>query len=456
MSSGSEPSRGHRRNVTEQLGNEQADIGNECDEQQSDDHAQIERQRRLDDLFHGALGHGRTDEQNCTYRRGQQTDAAVEHHHDTELDGIEADTRGDGQQNGSGDQDDGRHIHDAAQNQQDQVEQQRDEDGIAGQVGNGIGSQIRHMQGGQAVAEGVGAGNKDEHDGQGVDTLAQFAPNALPVQTFVHKDRHDQGVDNGDSCRLGGGKDTAHDAEHHDDDGRQSPDRNTELFEEDLQAEFVAFGVVAAHRNDVGTDHQAQSQNRAGHITGQEQAAHADATSGGCVDDHVVAGGHQQAFAGGSNGNSGGEVGVIALIHHHGDHDGTDGRGIRRSGAGDAAEEVGSHDVDHSHAAAHPAYAGVCQCDKLFTNAAGPHEHPHGDEERHGHQTERRNTFDHLLAQGVEAEALNAQAENGGQRYRIGNGEAQEDHHKKAAEQHDDGKSLNIHIMPRPPLQRWT
>ena len=57
----------------------------------------------------------------------------------------------------------------------------------------------------------------------------------------------------------------------------------------------------------------------------------------------------------------------------------------------------------------------VCQGDELFTDAAGTHEHAHGDEEGNGHQAEGRDAPDHLLAQGVEAEPLHAQAEDGGQ-----------------------------------------
>lgn len=44
---------------------------------------------------------------------------------------------------------------------------------------------------------------------QGVDALAQFVPDALPIQTFVDKDRDDQRVDDRDSSGLGGSEHTA-------------------------------------------------------------------------------------------------------------------------------------------------------------------------------------------------------------------------------------------------------
>ena len=49
--------------TAEQLGDGKADIGDERQQQQGDEHAQVERQGGLDDLLHRALRHGRADEQ---------------------------------------------------------------------------------------------------------------------------------------------------------------------------------------------------------------------------------------------------------------------------------------------------------------------------------------------------------------------------------------------------------
>ena len=166
-----------------------------------------------------------------------------------------------------------------------------------------------------------------------------------------------------------------------------------------------------------------------------------------------MAGRNQQTLAGGGDGNSGGEVCTVALIHHHGDHDGTDGSGICRCRTGNAAEEVGSNDVDHCHAAAHPAHAGVSQCDQLFRNAAGAHEHAHGDEERHSHQAEGRNALDHQAADVGQCLSLHQHAQHAGQTNGVCNGEAQEDHNKEADKKDNDCQCLNCHIT-LPPLQK--
>ena len=64
--------------AAQQLGDCQADIGHESQQQQCNEHAQVERQGRLDDLFHRALCNGRADEQHSADRRSQQADAAVQ------------------------------------------------------------------------------------------------------------------------------------------------------------------------------------------------------------------------------------------------------------------------------------------------------------------------------------------------------------------------------------------
>ena len=93
--------------AAQQLGDRQADVRHKGQQQQCNEHAQIERQGCLDDFLHGALCHGRADEQNRADRGSQQTDAAVQDHDDTELDGVDADGLCNGQQDGGSDQDDG-------------------------------------------------------------------------------------------------------------------------------------------------------------------------------------------------------------------------------------------------------------------------------------------------------------------------------------------------------------
>ena len=309
------------------------------------------------------------------------------------------------------------------------------------------------MQHGQAVAEHGRGGDQDQDDGQSVDALVQSVPDALPVEALVDEDGDQQRVDNCDSSGLRSSEHTADNAEHDNDDCGQSPDGGTQLLDEAFDGEGRALGVILFHRDDVGADHQDDGQQSAGQVACQEQAAHGDAACGGGVDDHVVARGDQQALAGGGDGDSGGEVGVVALIDHHGDHDGADGSSICGSRTGNAAEEVGSNDVDHCHAAAHPADAGVSQSDQLFGDAAAAHEDAHGDEEGDGHQAEGRNALDHQAADIGQRLALHHHAQHAGQANGVCDGEAQEDHDEEADKKDNDCQCLDCHISS-PPLQK--
>ena len=220
-----------------------------------------------------------------------------------------------------------------------------------------------------------------------------------------------------------------------------------------LDAELVAAGVVVLDRQDVDAHHQAGRQNAAGQVAGQEQAAHRDAAGGGGVDDHVVAGGHQDALHRGGDGDGGGEVGVVALVHHHGDQDGAQRSGVGGGGTGNAAEEVGIQHIDHAQAAPHPADAGVGQGDQLVGQAARTHQHAHGDEEGHRHQAVGADALDHLLADGGKAQALVGQAEDRGQRHRIRDGEAQQDHHQEGYQKDGNCRYVDCHIT-LPPSSR--
>ena len=124
------------------------------------------------------------------------------------------------------------------------------------------------MQLSQAVAENVGGGDQDQHDGERIHTVAQDPPNALPIQSPVNEHADDQAVDNRDCGGLGGGEHAAHHAEHHDQNRGQGPEGDTQLLKQVDQAELVALGVIALYGNDIGADHQAQRQQSAGQISG--------------------------------------------------------------------------------------------------------------------------------------------------------------------------------------------
>ena len=121
------------RNVTaEELRDDEADLGYEGYHQESQDHTAVEREGCLYDLLHRSLSDCGADEENGTNRRCEKTDTAVENDHDTELDRIKtADACCDREQDRGCDQDDRSHVHDTAENEKDQVQEQDQDDPVA-------------------------------------------------------------------------------------------------------------------------------------------------------------------------------------------------------------------------------------------------------------------------------------------------------------------------------------
>ena len=75
------------------------------------------------------------------------------------------------------------------------------------------------------------------------------------------------------------------------------------------------------------------------------------------------------------------------------------------------------------------------------------------DEERDGHQAERRDALDHQTADIGQCLTLHQHAQHAGQTNGVCNGEAQEDHNKEADKKDNDRQCLNCHIT-FPPLQK--
>ena len=364
----------------------EADLRNKRNQNQRDEHAEIEGQCCLDHFLHRPFCHGRTDEQHRADRRREQADAAVEHHHDAELDRVNSHFQRNRKKDRRRDQDDGRHVHDHAKEQNDDVQHQDYNNAVAGDAGDEGGRLGGDVQIGQAVAERTGEGDQDQYNRQGVNALFQALPDALPVESSVDIHRHNQRVDDRDGRRLGGREDAADNADHDDQHREQGPDGLADLLDEVLQGEGCSLGIIALYRDDVGPNHQGDRKQRAGDIAGHEERADRDAAGRSRKNDHVVAGRNQQAFAGGRDRNRGGEVRVIALVHHHRDQDGAQRGCVRRSRARNPAEEVGRHDVHHRKAAAHPADQGVCKGNQFIRDSSRSHQNAHCDEEGHRHQ----------------------------------------------------------------------
>ena len=156
----------------------------------------------------------------------------------------------------------------------------------------------------------------------------------------------DEGVDNADDGGLGGGADTGIDAAENDNGGEQ---RQEGLLERDpdftrgglggIAVPAVLLGLIIADK------HQQNADQNAGDNTGDKEVAYR-AANGDSVQDKGNAGRDDDTNRTGAGRERGGEGGIILLFGHLGDHERTDRRNGRRTGAGDRRKE---HAGDRRH-----------------------------------------------------------------------------------------------------------
>ena len=139
------------------------------------------------------------------------------------------------------------------------------------------------------------------------------------------------------------------------------------------------------------------------------------------------------------------EILGVALLDHHRDDDGAEGRHVRHGRAGDAAEEHGTEAVDISQTAAETADGEVRQINDLVGNAARAHDFAHQDKERDGEQRKVVHAVHHLADKHGEIRARDQRAAQRGEQHREGHRHTHQHQRDKAADQHDCGEGCRRH-----------
>ena len=274
------------------------------------------------------------------------------------MDGGQAQLHPDGQDDGGQHQDQAGHLDQAAQAQHQDVEQDQNDDLVAGngeQTGSDHGGDA---QVGQQIGECAGHTQQDQHLAQSFNNVCKDVGDVTELEALVDEQADAQRPHNGSSSGLGGGKDTGDNADDHEHHSQHAPDGVEERLDAVLQVELAGDRDVHLLGVVVGVDHQHDAQHSAGHVAGHEQLADGnggDTGSSQREDDHVLRRGNQNAFNGGCHGQAGRELAVIALLFHHLDLDGAQRGTVGRRRTGDAAKEEGGHHVDHGSTAMHPA-----------------------------------------------------------------------------------------------------
>ena len=184
------------------------------------------------------------------------------------MDQIQTQAVGDGQQDGQHQGEDSAGLHDHAQNQQQNIDDQQDDGGIAADAQDHVGHLAGDALHGHDVSKQGGGADDEQGVGGGDGGVLQALAEGLPVQGPVQKQGDEQGVDHRDGGGLRGGEPAAHEAAQDDDRGDEGGDGAQELANQRLEAEGVA--LILAHDGEAQDhDHQQQAHEHAG-----DHAAH--------------------------------------------------------------------------------------------------------------------------------------------------------------------------------------
>ena len=354
---------------------------------------------------------------------------------DAEMDGIHAHGRDHRIQDRRHDQDERSHVHRRSQEQEQDVDEQQDDINVVRDAQEQIRDEHRDFQIRQDEPEGFGCRDQEKHHGDGPERLFQDDDEMLEGQIPVDEKRQDERVHAGDRPGFGGREPAGKDPAQDDDAGhdRQDPVRDDarNFLEFDGFALLVPASCGYEKGGDQEPDQHEQGRNHARHEQGGD--GHAARRHG--VQDHVVAGGHDDALDGRHGGQPHAEVGGVFLFPHHRDHDGTDGRRVRGRRSGDVAEQETRHAVDQGQTAADGADEEHGQVDQPRGETALAHDHAGQDKERNGQKRKGIQPLDHLLSDGLEGKSRDPGCHDGGTHQHEGDRKAQQEHDQKGDDQ---------------------
>ena len=298
--------------------------------------------------------------------------------------GVNANGLGHGQQHRREDQNQRRHVHQSAQHQQHDVDHGQDHVTVIAQRGQQRSDFQRNLHQRHDVAE-AGCKTNQDHDNRhrfdrAVHQLGQVAPAVVTVNEHGHK----EGPNHRNRGRLGGGKNTAHDAAQNDDHGHQAPHGVQANFQRLRHRDHATLGVVAFTRHIQTINRQTQTQQQARKNTGHEQRSHRHRAAGRHGINHsVVAGWNQDGLNRTTDSDRRGEWTRVTVFFHFRNQHRPDRRRIGHRRAGNRAEKGGGQNIDQRQTTAHKADQHAGKSNQSARHAAfchdGAGQHKTGD-----------------------------------------------------------------------------
>ena len=208
----------------------------------------------------------------------------------------------------------------------------------------------------------------------------------LPFQFLVEECADNTGIEAQDSAGLSSGEHTAAHTQHDTEGNQQSPESFLQQTQEFLGGSHLFTGALVALLLGDPTDvqHFQSHAQQAGNVTGSEHTANGNFGGEG-EDDQAHSGRDDGGNQAGSDGNSSGEVLIIAAIGHFGNQELAVEGSVSSGGAGDTAHHGGQQNIDMAQTAGHMAYQAVSQAQEPVRNTGITHNCAGGDEERKCH-----------------------------------------------------------------------
>ena len=267
---------------------------------------------------------------------------------------------------------------------QEQVHHQQDNHTIVADPGDEGCNLQRDLFHGQ---QGCKSRGKAYHEGGGAvddDGIFQGFIGGGSIQFLVDESAYDIGIDHRDHGCFRRSEFARIDPAQDDHRGQDGPngifERADNLFEGSL---FRASPVASFFRDDVADNHQGNPHQDTGKETGCEQIG--DGSPG----DHPVNNEGDRRRdddpdGTGRCGQSSRKGFTVAMFHHLGDHEGTNGRNRGYGRTGNGGEEHADHDGDHAQAAGDVADETFKEIHQAFGDPAAAHQVPGQHKERNG------------------------------------------------------------------------
>ena len=114
--------------VTEEAGQEEADLGDEGDKEERHEHRDKQGKERTDDASDAGTGDPATDEQHAANRWCAKPDTQVQHHDDPEVNRVDTQLHHDRQKDRSKNKNGRCHVHEGPDHKKYKIDDQQDDD----------------------------------------------------------------------------------------------------------------------------------------------------------------------------------------------------------------------------------------------------------------------------------------------------------------------------------------